>query len=173
MGDGFHNMNDIISSNQSAYIDFLREVKAQIVHSRIGVARSVNRALIGLYWSLGNLMAQRQEALGWGQAVVKRLSADLKAEFPGMTGFSPRNLWDIKRFYETYANAPEELRQLVAEVPWGHNILIIQRIHTPEARLYYLEATAQLGWTRNVLLNQIKAGAGADERGKVLGLARR
>lgn len=76
-----------------------------------------------------------------------------------MKGFSPRNLWDIKRFYESYANAPEFLRQLVAEIPWGHHILIMQRVKDENARRYYLEATAQLGWTRNVLLNQIKAGA--------------
>jgi predicted nuclease of restriction endonuclease-like (RecB) superfamily len=57
---------------------------------------------------------------------VERLSADLRVEFPGMTGFLPRNLWDIKRFYETYAEAPEFLRQLVAEIPWGHHILIFQ-----------------------------------------------
>ncbi len=143
----------------SAYADFLREVKNRISHSRIDAAHAVNRALIGLYWSLGQMIAERQEALGWGKAVVERLAADLRAEFSDMTGFSPRNLWDIKRFYETYAAVPEKLRQLVAEIPWGHNILIMQRIKDEKARQYYLEATARLGWTRNVLLNQIKAGA--------------
>lgn len=152
-------MSAITPSSDPTYQNFLQEIKTQVVQSRIGAARAINRALIGLYWSLGQLIAQRQEELGWGQAVVERLSADLRVEFPGMTGFSPRNLWDIKRFYETYAEAPEFLRQLVAEIPWGHNILIFQRIKNEEARRYYLEATARLGWTRDVLLNQIKAGA--------------
>lgn len=147
------------SPNSEAYKDFLQAIKSQVVESRVGAARAVNRSLIGLYWSLGKLIAEQQEALGWGKAVVEQLSADLKAEFPEMKGFSPRNLWDIKRFYETYAEAPEFLRQLVAEIPWGHNILIMQRVKEDPARRYYLEATARLGWTRNVLLNQIKAGA--------------
>ncbi|GAP99879.1 PDDEXK nuclease domain-containing protein [Leptolyngbya sp. NIES-2104] len=152
-------MSSITPSSDPAYQDFLREIKAQVVQSRISAARSINRSLIGLYWALGKLMVDRQEALGWGNAIVERLSADLKTEFPEMTGFSPRNLWDIKRFYETYADAPEFLRQLVAEIPWSHNILIMQKVKGEVARRYYLEATARLGWTRNVLLNQIKAGA--------------
>jgi predicted nuclease of restriction endonuclease-like (RecB) superfamily len=152
-------MSTIKPSSDRAYQDFLQEIKTQVVQSRIDAARMVNRSLIGLYWSLGHLIAERQEALGWGKAVVERLSVDLTTAFPSMTGFSPRNLWDIKRFYETYKDSPEFLRQLVAEIPWGHNILIMQRIKDEAARRYYLEATTRLGWTRNVLLNQIKAGA--------------
>jgi predicted nuclease of restriction endonuclease-like (RecB) superfamily len=152
-------MSTIKPSFDRAYQDFLQEIKTQVMQSRIEAARAVNRSLIGLYWSLGQLIVERQEALGWGKAVVERLSADLKAEFPQITGFSPRNLWLIKQFYEAYAEAPEFLKQLVAEIPWGHNILIMQRIKDEAARYYYLEATARLGWTRNVLLNQIKAGA--------------
>jgi predicted nuclease of restriction endonuclease-like (RecB) superfamily len=152
-------MSAITPSSNPAYQDFLREIKAQVIQSRIGAARSVNRALIGLYWSLGKLIVERQEALEWGNAVVEKLAADLKAEFPDITGFSPRNLWFFKQFYETYAEAPEFLKQAVSEIPWGHNILLMQRIKDEAARRYYLEATARLGWTRNVLLNQIKAGA--------------
>lgn len=152
-------MGTIQPASDRAYQDFLQAIKSQVVQSRIGAARAVNRSLIGLYWALGQLIVERQEALGWGKAVVERLSVDLKAEFPEMTGFSPRNLWFIKQFYETYANAPEFLKQAVSEIPWGHNILIMQRIKDEAARRYYLEATARLGWTRNVLLNQIKAGA--------------
>lgn len=152
-------MSEITPSPNSTYQDFLQDIKSQVIQSRIGAARAVNRSLISLYWSLGQLMVERQDALGWGKAVVEKLSVDLKAEFPAMTGFSPRNLWFIKQFYETYANAPEFLKQAVSEIPWGHNILIMQRVKEESARRYYLEATARLGWTRNVLLNQLKAGA--------------
>ena len=152
-------MSSITPSSDSAYQDFLKAIKSQVVQSRVSAARAVNRSLIGLYWSVGQLIVERQEALGWGQAVVEQLSADLKTEFPEMKGFSPRNLWFIKQFYEAYADAPEFLKQAVSEIPWGHNILIMQRIKDEAARRYYLEATARLGWTRNVLLNQIKAGA--------------
>lgn len=151
-------MSVITPRSDPAYQDFLREIKAQVVQSRIGAARAVNRALVGLYWSLGKLIVERQEALGWGKAVVERLSADLKTAFPDMKGFSPQNLWLIRQFYVEYQNMPN-LQQLVGEIPWGHNVLILQRVKDESARCYYLEATARLGWTRNVLLNQIKGGA--------------
>lgn len=152
-------MSTITPQPNIRYQDFLHDIKAQVAQSRIGAVRAVNRSLIGLYWSLGKMIVERQEDLGWGHAVVDQLSADLRNEFPDMTGFSSRNLWDIKRFYETYANAPEFLRQLVAEIPWGQNILIFQKLKDEAERRYYLEATAKLGWTRNVLLNQINANA--------------
>ncbi len=73
-------------------------------------------------------------------------------------GFSARNLWDMKRFYEEYKDKPK-LRQLVAEIPWGHNLLIINKINQDEAREYYIKASKTCGWSRNVLLNQIKGDA--------------
>lgn len=152
-------MSTITPPASRRYQDFLRDIKTQVAQSRLGAARAVNRGLIGLYWSLGKMIVERQEDLGWGSAVVDRLSTDLRNEFPDMAGFSPRNLWYIKSFYETYCAAPAFLQQLVAEIPWGQNILIFERVKDESARGYYLEATARLGWTRDVLLNQIKAEA--------------
>lgn len=116
-------MNTITPQPNICYQDFLRDIKTQVAQSRLGAARAVNRSLIGLYWSLGKMIVERQEELGWGSAVVDQLSADLRNEFPDMRGFSPRNLWYIKSFYETYSAAPPFLQQLVAEIPWGQNIL--------------------------------------------------
>ncbi len=79
-------------------------------------------------------------------AVVEQLSEDIRKEFDGIRGYSARNLWDIPK-----------LRQLVAEIPWGHNLLIINKIKQEDAREYYIRASAEYGWSRNVLLNQIKA----------------
>lgn len=146
-------MSTIKPPTNNRYHDFLRDIKMQVAQSRLGATRAVNRSLIGLYWSLGKMIVERQEELGWGSAVVDQLSADLRNEFPDMSGFSPRNLWHIKSFYETYSAAPVFLQQLVAEIPWGQNILIFERVKDEAARRYYLEATARLGWTRNVLLN--------------------
>jgi len=140
------------------YIEFVAEVKRRVVSARISATRAINRDLIGLYWDIGRMIVERQEKQGWGKSVVERLSMDLRKQFPGGTGFSPRNLWDMKRFYEQYA-AHEKLRQAVAELPWGHNLLIMSKISDFNARTYYIETTCQLGWSRNVLLNQIKAGA--------------
>jgi predicted nuclease of restriction endonuclease-like (RecB) superfamily len=89
---------------------------------------------------------------------VERLSKDICAEFDGIAGFSPRNMWDMKRFYEQYKFS-SKLRQLVAEIPWGHNLLIMNKISNNEEREYYIRASMENGWSRNVLLNQIKANA--------------
>ena len=94
---------------------------------------------------------------GYGGSVVKRLSADLQMEFPDTTGFSPRNLWDMKKFYEYYAVADEKLRQTVAVLPWKHNLLIMSKVNNLEEARYYIELTHEHSLSRNVLLNFIKA----------------
>ncbi len=176
------------------YPAFLAALKERILHARTSAARAVNRELILLYWDIGRSIVEKQQAAGWGESVIDRLSSDLQDTFPHTTGFSPRNLRDMKRFYLAYsdesiwrqpvAELPKHLssgrnqiwpqavaklegssaeidflRQLVADIPWGHHRLILDKQANPADRLYYLRATAQFGWSRNVLLNQIKAGA--------------
>ncbi|PIR24817.1 MAG: DUF1016 domain-containing protein [Deltaproteobacteria bacterium CG_4_10_14_0_2_um_filter_43_8] len=143
---------------KASYTEFLNSIKSRITQARIHAASAVNRELISLYWSIGKEIVQKQEKLGWGKSVVEKLSKDLRKEFPGTSGFSARNLWDMRRFYEEYCNH-KKLRQLVAEIPWGQNLLILQKLKDDKAREYYLKATANYGWSRNVLLNQIKAHA--------------
>ena len=185
------------------YRRFIEDLKARVISARICAARAMNRDMILLYWDIGRGIVEKQKTLGWGDAVVEMVAADLRRDFPQMTGFSPRNVWDMRRLYATYTTPAflsqavreidrgeegqilrqavaelsedtkrlraaaefteskgiELLRQLVAEVPWGQNLLILNKLSDPTARLYYLRATAQFGWSRNVLLNQIKAGA--------------
>lgn len=141
-------MSLIEKSADRPYQSFLRDIKTLVLQSRIRVARSVTHELIALYWELGRQIVEKQETVGWGKAVVEKLAADLQVEFPDMKGFSPRNLWLIKQFYEAYSDSSEILKQLVSEIPWGHNILIMQRVKDEAARGYYLEASARLGWTR-------------------------
>ena len=174
----------------SDYPAFLAALKERILHARTSAARAVNRELVGLYWDIGRGIVEKQRTAGWGDAVVERLGADLRAAFPDMSGFSPRNIWDMRRFYTAYADSnflsqavremaqsrkppilrqavaesksgrqEQFLRQLVAEIPWGHHLLVLNKLTDPASRLYYLRATARFGWSRNVLLNQIKAGA--------------
>lgn len=140
------------------YTEFLNTLKTRIRSARIAAARVVNKELISLYWEIGKGVVEKQEQLGWGKAVVERLSRDLMAEFPGSAGFSPQNLWLMRQFFLEYRDNTI-LQQLVGEIPWGQNLLIMQRVKPAEARTYYLRATAEMGWSRNVLLNQIKAKA--------------
>lgn len=179
------------------YIAFVTELKSRILAARVSAARAVNRDLILLYWDIGQAIVEKQKQFGWGESVIDRLSRDILAAFPGVAGFSPRNLRNMKQLYLTYAasgfwkqavakikragqsklstpiwqqavakfavtddsNPTFILRQVIAEVPWGQNLLILNKMDAPSARLYYLLATARFGWSRKVLLNQIKAGA--------------
>ncbi|MFH1442079.1 MAG: PDDEXK nuclease domain-containing protein [Candidatus Omnitrophota bacterium] len=140
------------------YIKFLNEIKSRIVTARIQAIRSVNKELIKLYWDIGRTIVVRQKKYKWGDAVVKRLANDLKEDFGTSFGFSTQNLWYMRQFYLEYKDE-SILQQLVGELPWGHNILIFSRIKNKKEREYYLKASAKLGWSRNVLFNQIKAGA--------------
>ncbi|MFH1561923.1 MAG: PDDEXK nuclease domain-containing protein [Nitrospirota bacterium] len=148
-------MKDIIGKE---YIKFLNEIKSRIVTARIQAIRSVNKELIKLYWDIGKSIVDRQEKYKWGDAVVERLSSDLAAEFNGVKGFSVQNLWRMRLLYLGYKDNPK-LAQLVREIPWGQNIVIMQMVKDVQEREYYIRATAEMGWSRNVLLNQIKAGA--------------
>ena len=172
------------------YHAFVAGLKERIAAARLAAVRVVNRELVALYWNIGAAIVEKQQSLGWGDAVVEMVAADLRRAFSGMSGFSARNVWDMRRLYESYtspeillhaASELEELpakailrravaeltdkkpttflRQLVAEIPWGQNLLILNKASASAARLYSLRATARFGWSRNVLLNQIKAGA--------------
>jgi predicted nuclease of restriction endonuclease-like (RecB) superfamily len=86
--------------------------------------------------------------------VVERLAADLRAEFPGIGGFSSSNLWRMKAFFEAYRGL-EKLVPLVREIGWSHNLVILERCKDPLEREFYLRMTRKFGWSKNVLIHQI------------------
>ncbi|MFH0764161.1 MAG: PDDEXK nuclease domain-containing protein [Candidatus Omnitrophota bacterium] len=140
------------------YTKFLNEIKSKILHAQIKTSHALNKELIKLYWDIGKEISTRQKKCRWGNSIVKALAGDLQKAFPCIRGFSERNVWNMRRFYEEYHNEPI-LQQLVAELPWGHNLLIMEKMSDADEREYYITASIKLGWSRNVLLNQIKAGA--------------
>ncbi|MCX6927056.1 MAG: DUF1016 N-terminal domain-containing protein, partial [Verrucomicrobia bacterium] len=108
--------NDLSLLATPEYRRFIKELKARVVSARISAARSVNRDGILLYWDIGRAIVEKQQVLGWGESVIDRVSCDLRAAFPNTTGFSPRNLRDMRRLYLAYAD--EAIwRQLVAKLP--------------------------------------------------------
>lgn len=141
--------------NQDEYQEILRLAVMEIRTARSLIARQVNRSTHSVYWKLGKLLFEKQLSEGYGSGVVKQLSVDLKSEFPDM-GVSPRNLWDMKRFYERYYQADEKLRQAVAVLPWGHNLLLLSKITEDTQVEFYAHETINKGWSRNLLLNAIK-----------------
>lgn len=138
-----------------SYNEILEKARAEIHTARTSIARQVNTTANSVYWNLGKLLSERQLDEGYGSGVVKQLSVDLKAEFPDM-GVSPRNLWNMKRFYERYFEADQKLLQAVAVLPWGHNLLLLDKAPTLEAAKYYACEAISKGWSRDLLLNAIK-----------------
>ena len=117
--------SEIIS--QKSYIDFLSDVKSRIKEAQIKAAVTVNRELILLYREIGQGILEQQIKKGWGAKVIDHLSADLQKSFPEMKGFSPRNLLFMLAFAEAYPDR-QIVKQLVAQIPWGCNIRIIQLV---------------------------------------------
>lgn len=140
------------------YLTFLQEIKQRINAARITAIMAVNRTQIRLYWDIGKTIVKRQKEYGWGKSIVERLACDLRNDYGGAVGYSPQNLWYMRQFYLEYCDRPN-LQRLVGEIPWGQNILIFSKIKDSVAREFYLKSCAQFGWSRNVLMNQIKANA--------------
>ena len=160
-------MGNDISTNK--YNEMLREIIAEVKMTRVVIANRLSASVTQLYWNIGKRLSVENLEKGYGGKVVEQLSVDLKSEFPNTEGFSPRSLWDMKRLYEFYTTADQILPQPVAEfennippqavavLPWGHNRLILSKIKDRQEALYYAEAAVKMGWTRNLLLNFIKA----------------
>lgn len=140
------------------YKIFFEDVVSIINSERFKAFKAINKHHIALNFAIGELIVKNQELHGWGKSVVNRLSNDLKKKLEGSAGYSPHNLWRMRQFYLEYKE-DRELSELALQVPWGHNILIFQKLGERAAKKYYLKSTVLLGWSRAVLLNQIKSKA--------------
>lgn len=141
----------------AGYPALLAQIKRRIGDSRLRAALSVNRELNLLYWSIGRDILARQNQQGWGAKIVDRLAADLTRLFPEMRGFSARNLKYMRAFAQTWPDA-EIVQQLVALLPWGHNLRLIDTVKADREREWYARQALQHGWSRNVLVHQIESG---------------
>lgn len=144
-------MSSLLPDN---YVNLLSEVKQRIRSAQYEALKAVNRELINLYWEIGRLIVERQEGSTWGKSIVEQLAADLQAEFPGISGFSSRNIWNMRNFYLTYSSN-QKLQPLVAEIGWTHNIVILDKCKDDLEREFYIRMTRKFGWTKNVLIHQL------------------
>jgi DUF1016 N-terminal domain len=87
------------------YQALLKDIKSRIRKAQIKASLAVNRELIQLYWDIGGLIVNRQRAEGWGKSVVEKLASDIQKDFPGIEGFSPRNLWRMRAFYLAWVHS--------------------------------------------------------------------
>lgn len=140
---------------KTQFTQFVLEIKTKIREAQLEALRAVNRHLVELYLSIGQMIVERQEAHGWGKAVVEKLSLELRKEFPGQQGFSSRNLWNMREFYIEYSKN-EFLQPLVAEISWTKNVMIFSKCKDDLEREFYIRMTKKYGWTKNILLLQIE-----------------
>lgn len=138
------------------YDNVLKNIITDIKTAKVQTVRAVNKNLILLYWNIGKRIADEQIMQNYGKSVVEKLSKDLKQEFPNATGFSARNLWNMKMFYDFYNDKNSILQQLVAELPWGHNLVILNKIKNVKEIEFYIKKSIQFGWSRAVLEHQIE-----------------
>jgi len=145
-----------MSSIDKSYIETLENLKITIKNAQIKAALAVNAELIILYWNIGKIILDKQQELGWGTKVVDKLSIDLQQSFPELKGLSVRNLKYMRKFAETYLDFTI-VQQLVAQIPWGHNIFLMDKVDTQEERLWYANKIIENGWSRNTLALQIES----------------
>ena len=146
-------MNRTIITNE--YIDWLKDLKSKIHVTRQKVALSINSQLLGLYWEIGKDISTKQTNSNWGSNLIEQVSIELKHEFPDIKGFSRRNLYAIIQWYKFYSDKYQFVPRTVAQIPWGHNRLIISKIKDIEEAEFYCNEIVKNGWDRDTLEIQI------------------
>lgn len=139
----------------AGYADWLTELKTRIHTAQQRATLAVNRELVLLYWRIGRDILARQAEQGWGSKVIERLAEDLRAAFPEMKGFSPRNLKYMRAFAEAW---PDQaiVQGVLAQLPWYHQLALLDKLPGPETRRWYAAKAIEHNWSRNVLVMQIE-----------------
>jgi predicted nuclease of restriction endonuclease-like (RecB) superfamily len=148
---------DELTASPTGYADWLAELKQRIHAAQQRATLAVNRELVLLYWQIGQDILARQASQGWGSKVVDRLARDLCNAFPDMKGFSPRNLKYMRAFAEAWPDG-EFVQAALAQLPWYHQLALLDKLQTAEERQWYAAQALENGWSRNVLVMQIESG---------------
>jgi predicted nuclease of restriction endonuclease-like (RecB) superfamily len=135
------------------YSQLLDAIAQRVSLGRLSATTAVNRELTATNWAIGRLVLDRQNDEGWGSRIIDRLSSDLKFGFPDARGFSPRNLKYMRAFAQAW---PEwSTVQSAAQLPWFHQITLLEKLSATETRLWYAAAALKNGWSRDILVHQI------------------
>jgi len=137
------------------YKNTLEEIKGKIYQAKNRAMQKVNKELVSLYWEIGKTITEKTEKEGWGKSTVQKLAKDLDIEFPGIRGFSQRNLWNMKNFFEEYKENIK-LQSVIAEIGWTHHLFIL-RLKTDKEKEFYMMMTQKFGWSVRMLERQIEA----------------
>ncbi|CDE84171.1 putative uncharacterized protein [Clostridium sp. CAG:273] len=135
------------------YKQIFENIKQEVLKSQYKAMQIVNKELIFMYWHIGKIIGDNSK---WGNKFIDSLSIDLKLEFPKVTGFSVRNLKYMKKIAEEYPDF-EFVQQVVAQIPWGHNIILMDKVKNIEERKWYIKQSIINGWSRSLLTMQIES----------------
>ena len=138
------------------YLDTLNSIKQKVKSAQIKAALAVNSEMVILYWEIGKTILERQAQEGWGAKIIDRLAHDLLSAFPDLKGFSSRNLKYMRKLAEVYPDL-SFVQQVAAQIPWAHNMVILDKLNVHPERLWYINKTIENGWSRNVLVCQIES----------------
>jgi len=149
-------MNEKIQKND--YNHFLQLLLTKIQQARYEMLMSASKQTLLLYWDIGKMVSEKMQNFGYGKSVVERLAKDLQTEIPGVRGFSARNIWNMKMFYDFYAQfgisatTVAELQSIVYEmvtcVGWTQNCIILEKCKDLNHVLFYLRQTKEKGWSK-------------------------
>ena len=145
-----------LSMPPDGYGDWLIDLKSRIHNAQQRATLAVNSELVLLNWQIGQDILTRQTQQGWGTKVIDRLAQDLRAAFPDMKGFSPRNLKYMRAFAGAWPDA-EFVQEVLAQLPWYHQIALLDKLSSPETRRWYAAQAIKHNWSRNILVMQIEA----------------
>src|SRR6266540_3924737 len=158
-----------VSLLPEGYAVFWADVKRRVQMAQVRATLAANEELISLYWDIGRAIHEKQAAQGWGAKIIDQLAMDLRREFPDFQCFSRTNIYRMRAFYvawrEEQAIVPQPVGQLrqqsvpqpVGRLPWGHNVVLLERIANRDERLWYARAALEYGWSRSVLVVQIES----------------
>ncbi|MCK9631032.1 MAG: PDDEXK nuclease domain-containing protein [Methanoregula sp.] len=147
------------------YPEFIASLKNRIRSAQVNAVVSVNRELIILYWQIGRDLVEKQDVAGWGTKIIDTLARDLQGEFPGAGGFSRTNLYRMRAFFQAYPPVPIvpqavgqtscPLPEAILHIPWGHNVILIEKVKDPVRRIWYARMAVGHSWSRAILQHQI------------------
>jgi len=144
-----------LNTDLARYKPFIKEIKDLIYRRQYEAMKHVNTELMQLYWEIGKEISRQQQDQNWGKSVVEVLANELQKEFPGVHGFSSRNLWLMRTFFLEYSQE-QNLQPLVAEISWSKHIAIMQKCKDSLEREFYIKMTKRFGWTKNLLISNIE-----------------
>lgn len=145
--------NEVVDPN--SYDKFLEHIKKDIQDSQLRAAMSITKELVELYWRIGKMLSEKASLESWGSKTIERITRDLNSSFPNISGFSHRNLKFMRQFADSY---PDGIRETaVSLIPWGHNVILMQKVQEIDKRLWYAQQVIENGWSRSMMSTWIKS----------------